>query len=176
MSLTENVNKLVGQGALLSSFKYWNQPSTQLLNKIVPVKGKQKLKTLINLSKMHSKKVKLSENENVAVIDSDNDDDNASESPPVSVNYTVTFELEFWEKIWNLEQQLSSELMKIDFKKDKNIAAVYNPLEYAADVHKNFMQKYLKKAPIVLFLGMNPGLYGMCQTSASDSNAHQRVY
>jgi hypothetical protein len=26
---------------------------------------------------------------------------------------------------------------------------------------------YLKKSPKVLFLGMNPGLFGMCQTSAS---------
>ena len=86
-------------------------------------------------------------------------------SPP---KFTVTFELELWEKIWKIEEELSAELMKIDFKKDKNIAAIYNPLEYASDVHKNYMRKYLKKAPEIVFLGMNPGLYGMCQTSASE--------
>lgn len=88
---------------------------------------------------------------------------------PAPVNFSVTFELEFWEKFWKIEQELSAELDRIDFTKDKNISAIYNPLEYAADVHKNFMRKYLVKAPKVLFLGMNPGLYGMCQTSASDS-------
>lgn len=84
------------------------------------------------------------------------------------MNFTVTIELVFWEKIWKVEQELAAELDKIDFKKDKNIAAIYNPLDYASDVHKNFMRKFLKKAPTVLFLGMNPGLFGMCQTSASD--------
>lgn len=82
---------------------------------------------------------------------------------------SIVFELEFWEKIWRLEQELADELMKINFKSDKNIAAVYNPLDYAADVHKNYMRKYLKKAPAVLFLGMNPGLFGMCQTAVSAS-------
>lgn len=85
----------------------------------------------------------------------------------VSPQFFVTFEKEFWEKIWDLEQRLCKELMEIDFSKDANIGAVYNPLDYAADIHKNFMRKYLKKAPTVLFLGMNPGLFGMCQTAAS---------
>lgn len=83
------------------------------------------------------------------------------------VKFSVVFELEFWEKIWQVEQSLAAELMEIDFTKDKNIAAVYNPLDYASDVHRNYMRKYLKRAPTVLFLGMNPGLFGMCQTSAS---------
>lgn len=83
------------------------------------------------------------------------------------LKFSVVFEVEFWEKIWKLEQELAAELLKIEFKNDKNIAAIYNPLDYAADVHTNFMRMYLKKAPSILFLGMNPGLFGMCQTSAS---------
>lgn len=98
--------------------------------------------------------------------------DSGSKEEANSTQFTVTFELEFWEKIWKLEQDLAGDLDKINFKKDKNIAAVYNPLDYAADVHKNFMKKFLKKAPTVLFLGMNPGLLGMCQTAASDSIVH----
>lgn len=82
--------------------------------------------------------------------------------------FAVTFEPQLWEKIWTMESRFSDELRAINFKSDKNIAVVYNPLEYAADVHKNFMRKFLKKSPSVLFLGMNPGLFGMCQTSASD--------
>lgn len=118
---------------------------------------------------MNSKRLKLTESEGLEISDEGfSDQDQASESPPqANVKFLVTFELEFWEKIWAMEQKLSAELMKIDFKKDKNIAAIYNPLEYAADIHKNFMLKFLKRAPSVLILGMNPGLYGMCQTSAS---------
>lgn len=103
----------------------------------------------------------------------ENDEKTVDLSP---VNFTVTFELEFWEKIWKIEQDLSAALTKIDFKIDKNISAIYNPLEYASNVHTNYMRKYLKKAPDLLFLGMNPGLYGMCQTSASGSLFQMRYH
>lgn len=87
--------------------------------------------------------------------------------------YSIVFELQYWEKIWKLEQNLAEDLLKINFNSDKNIAAIYNPLDYAADVHINFMRKYLTKAPKVLFLGMNPGLFGMCQVAVSDSLSFQ---
>lgn len=119
---------------------------------------------------MYHKKLKLSVmDEGDAVEDRDREGHETEESANVNnpIGFSVTFELEFWQKIWRVEQNLSRDLMKIDYKTDKNIAAIYNPLEYAADVHTNFMRKFLKKAPSVLFLGMNPGLFGMCQTSAS---------
>lgn len=119
---------------------------------------------------MYRKKVKLSENDEGDVVE-DHDSEGYEVEDSVNVNnpigFSVTFELEFWQKIWQVEQNLSRDLMKIDYKTDKNIAAIYNPLVYAEDVHKNYMRKFLKKAPSVLFLGMNPGLFGMCQTSAS---------
>ena len=65
----------------------------------------------------------------------------------------ITFEMLFWEKIWKLQKELGNELMQINYKGDKNIAAIYNPLDYAADLHINFLKKFLKKAPEVLFLG-----------------------
>lgn len=95
------------------------------------------------------------------------DDEGCEDQVVPCPQFSVTFEPEFWEKIWTMESRFSDELRSINFYQDKNIAAVYNPLEYAADVHKNFMRKFLKKSPSVLFLGMNPGLFGMCQTSAS---------
>lgn len=65
----------------------------------------------------------------------------------------ITFEMLFWEKIWKLEKELGNELIQINYKSDKNIAAIYNPLDYAAELHINFLKKFLKKAPEVLFLG-----------------------
>jgi hypothetical protein len=71
----------------------------------------------------------------------------------ISENLSITFEPLFYEKIWKIEKELFEELMLIDFKKDRNISAVYNPLEYAAELHIDFLKKYLKKAPTVVFLG-----------------------
>jgi hypothetical protein len=48
-----------------------------------------------------------------------------------------------WKKLWQIEQKLSFELSKINFI-DKTINAVYNPLDYAEDVHINYLNTYLK--------------------------------
>ncbi|CAG9807330.1 unnamed protein product [Chironomus riparius] len=109
---------------------------------------------------MLRKKLKLAEKQDVT-------ETKDLEIPEANVVQTVsiTFEMMFWEKIWRLEQQLCEELNQIEFSKsDKNIGAIYNSLDYAADVHKNYLKQYLKKSPKVLFLGMNPGLNGMGQT------------
>jgi hypothetical protein len=86
--------------------------------------------------KMLRKKLKMSENViEIPAKDNNQEDTNISE------------------KFWHLEQKLCNELKKINFKSDKNIAAVYNPLDYAADIHVNFLTKFLKQKPKVLFLG-----------------------
>lgn len=41
---------------------------------------------------------------------------------------------------------------------------VYNPLNYAWDNHKAFLEKYILEKPKALLLGMNPGPFGMMQT------------
>jgi hypothetical protein len=132
------------------------------------LRKKLKLSGKVSQSNEEVKKTEQSDNQEETEADNPKQDPLTSDEAN-SVQFKVTFELEFWEKIWKMEQELVAELDKINFKKDKNIAAIYNPLDYAADVHQNFMKKFLKKTPTVLFLGMNPGLLGMCQTSASDS-------
>ncbi|XP_070503015.1 single-strand selective monofunctional uracil DNA glycosylase-like [Chironomus tepperi] len=109
---------------------------------------------------MLRKKLKLGEQKE----DTATNDTNYPEAN-IASSVSITFELMFWEKIWRLEQQLCEELKQIEFSKsDKNIGAIYNTLDYAAEVHKNYLKQYLKKAPKVLFLGMNPGINGMGQT------------
>lgn len=44
------------------------------------------------------------------------------------------------------------------------VAHVYNPLEYAWAPHEAFVRRYGTGRKRVLFLGMNPGPYGMMQT------------
>lgn len=41
---------------------------------------------------------------------------------------------------------------------------VYNPLDYAWDVHRAYLERYATGRRRVLFLGMNPGPFGMVQT------------
>uniref|UniRef100_A0A8C6XIL4 Single-strand-selective monofunctional uracil-DNA glycosylase 1 n=1 Tax=Naja naja TaxID=35670 RepID=A0A8C6XIL4_NAJNA len=41
---------------------------------------------------------------------------------------------------------------------------VYNPLDYAWEPHQDYVRKYCHSRKEVLFLGMNPGPFGMAQT------------
>lgn len=44
---------------------------------------------------------------------------------------------------------------------------VYNPLDYAWEPHQDYVHKYCRSHKEVLFLGMNPGPFGMAQTGVS---------
>ncbi|XP_050523240.1 single-strand selective monofunctional uracil DNA glycosylase-like isoform X1 [Daktulosphaira vitifoliae] len=61
-----------------------------------------------------------------------------------------------------LENDLQSNLEELNFGPD--ISYIYKPLTYASDLHKKFVTKFLFSHRNVLFLGMNPGPWGMCQT------------
>lgn len=73
-----------------------------------------------------------------------------------------TESLAFWKQLYNIECKLSILLKELQFG-DK-IAAVYNPLEYANEIHCAYLEKYLNGTKTILFIGMNPGPWGMCQT------------
>lgn len=47
---------------------------------------------------------------------------------------------------------------------DPPVAAVYNPLQYAAAPHEAFLAKFFDSTKQAVFLGMNPGPFGMAQT------------
>ncbi|KAF2882435.1 hypothetical protein ILUMI_23754 [Ignelater luminosus] len=66
------------------------------------------------------------------------------------------------EQLLKLELDLNESLKKLIFKKP--VEYVYYPLEYAFKPHSAFVKKYCKTPKKILFLGMNPGPWGMCQT------------
>lgn len=41
---------------------------------------------------------------------------------------------------------------------------IYNPLDYAWDMHRAFLERYVRPSAEILLLGMNPGPFGMMQT------------
>ena len=44
------------------------------------------------------------------------------------------------------------------------VTHIYNPLDYAWTAHESYLQRYANSPKRVIFLGMNPGPFGMVQT------------
>lgn len=57
---------------------------------------------------------------------------------------------------------LCTEVDQLDFS--SHVPWVYNPLKYAWKTHEQYLRKYSHASCRVLFLGMNPGPWGMAQT------------
>lgn len=64
-----------------------------------------------------------------------------------------------------VELQLNANLRQLTFQQP--VECVYNPLEYAWDTHRCYVERYCRGGQSVLFLGMNPGPFGMAQTGVS---------
>ena len=63
-------------------------------------------------------------------------------------------------QILDMEKTFSDNLEDLELW---NSHYVYNPLNYAAAPRENYINKYLDSTKKTLFLGMNPGPYGMAQ-------------
>ncbi|XP_035517025.1 single-strand selective monofunctional uracil DNA glycosylase [Morone saxatilis] len=61
-----------------------------------------------------------------------------------------------------VELELNVHLRQLRFTEP--VRFTYNPLEYAWDTHRGYVQRYCRAGQTVLFLGMNPGPFGMAQT------------
>ncbi len=66
------------------------------------------------------------------------------------------------EKIISETRALSDKVDSLSFSEP--VAFVYNPLVYARGTHEEYLRKYCQNKKRVLFLGMNPGPFGMAQT------------
>ena len=61
------------------------------------------------------------------------------------------------------EIRLAKELQQLNYTDPVNY--VYNPIDYAIETHSDYIAKYANDSPKqVMFLGMNPGPWGMAQT------------
>lgn len=89
------------------------------------------------------------------------DENNAEISIKVVVESDTAHE-DIAEQLLSLEKKLVNETGKISF--NLPVAYVYSPLEYAFNIHTLYVQKYCNTPKKILFLGMNPGPWGMSQT------------
>lgn len=60
------------------------------------------------------------------------------------------------------ELDLNARLRTLTF--GEPVCYLYNPLEYAWETHRCYVKTYCQPGQSVLFLGMNPGPFGMAQT------------
>jgi len=83
-------------------------------------------------------------------------DDAERASLPTVISLTIA------EKFLALELQLCDVLRSMQFP--ASVSHIYNPLEYAMEPHRHYVTTYCMTAKDVLFLGINPGPFGMAQT------------
>jgi single-strand selective monofunctional uracil DNA glycosylase len=62
----------------------------------------------------------------------------------------------------DIARDLSTEVDRLDFSSP--VTHVYNPLDYAWAAHRQYLELYGNRPKEILFLGMNPGPWGMAQT------------
>jgi single-strand selective monofunctional uracil DNA glycosylase len=66
------------------------------------------------------------------------------------------------QKLIEAARALEQEVSKLSFSEP--VAYVYNPLDYARDAHTLYLHRYGHTKKKTIFLGMNPGPWGMAQT------------
>jgi single-strand selective monofunctional uracil DNA glycosylase len=66
------------------------------------------------------------------------------------------------ESLIDAAQELSAHVRKLKF--GPPVTHVYNPLDYAWRAHEIYLRRYGNNRKRVIFLGMNPGPFGMAQT------------
>lgn len=66
------------------------------------------------------------------------------------------------EAVIEIAQKMVQGLRKLKFSEP--VHTVYNPLEYAWPAHEQYLERFATGPKRVLFLGMNPGPWGMAQT------------
>ncbi|KAL3837608.1 hypothetical protein ACJMK2_022955 [Sinanodonta woodiana] len=69
----------------------------------------------------------------------------------------------------SIEQRLCEKLKSLEF--GSKVYCAYNPLEYAFNTHLNYVSRFCNSEKVVLFLGMNPGPYGMAQNGVPFGDA-----
>jgi len=66
------------------------------------------------------------------------------------------------DELWKAARALAREVDALSFAAP--VTDVYDPLVYAAASHREYLQRYANHRKRVVYLGMNPGPYGMAQT------------
>lgn len=75
------------------------------------------------------------------------------------------------DKLLNIHINLNNQLRTLNFI-NEDIRYSYNPLEYAFELYVDYVRKFCNTTKKILFVGMNPGPFGMCQTGVPFGDPH----
>ena len=64
-------------------------------------------------------------------------------------------------ELLEIERTMSKALSELHF--GGPVTHVYNPLDYASSTHSDYVNRYGNSVKKILFVGMNPGPFGMAQ-------------
>nr|CAD7452538.1 unnamed protein product [Timema tahoe] len=78
------------------------------------------------------------------------------------MSFTPSNEISLSDQLLAIELQLSTQMKALQY--NQHVAYIYDPVEYAYNLHSQFTRKFCQSAKKILFLGMNPGPWGMSQT------------
>ena len=70
------------------------------------------------------------------------------------------------DQLLSIEHRMCEELDRLKFSLP--VTHIYNPLDYAAETHQSYVHRYGNSKKRVLFLGMNPGPFGMAQNGVGE--------
>lgn len=66
------------------------------------------------------------------------------------------------EQLINIAKRLNMAVKELTFPKP--VQYCYNPVKYASKPHETYINRFCATPKDVVFIGMNPGPFGMCQT------------
>lgn len=81
---------------------------------------------------------------------------------PHRCNFLYNGNMNVGEKLESVTMQFRDRVNKLAFSLP--VTHIYNPLSYAWDTHRQYLTRYGNSYKKVIFLGMNPGPWGMAQT------------
>lgn len=93
---------------------------------------------------------------------------NETNNNKINIKTSHLFTTSLWQNVYHWEVELNEKLKELS--PGAHISHIYNPVEYAAQVHCDYLRRYLKGTKKLLFIGMNPGPDGMGQTGVSVRN------
>lgn len=118
-------------------------------------------------------KKKLFKNAANKVVKNDIDEQDSNNNA-VSTKTSHLFTTSLWQNVFTLECKLNEKLRELT--PESRITYIYNPLEYAAQIHCKYLRKFLKTRKKLLLIGMNPGHDGMGQTGVSITCAYTYMH
>ena len=71
----------------------------------------------------------------------------------------------------SISRWLAREVDSLQFSNP--VTCVYNPLIYARKSHEAYLEQHAKQGLDALFLGMNPGPWGMAQTGGGEVSLYE---